>query len=271
MPAGFILRHAEPKGLNTLYFDVLRDPKAVTTEQWLEQFDLKGRQSIVVQDLYLSAAPEIVQLRAMDILEQFPTLRNSWSEETLTIQGTVSIPDYNKLTQQLSAVLGFSDTFSIDTQKLAINQGQDDENPDGPQSLFYKIRGKIQQTQFDFPISSATLASEELSKVVQLIEDYHDLKLLADNRAHHVGIVLIGTADSSGGSTTNQELSQARASAVRTLLIERGVNADDVMAVGIGKIDLPQMATTGRKVLVNVVYHPNTMVHTQEVGNKNLQ
>jgi outer membrane protein OmpA-like peptidoglycan-associated protein len=77
-----------------------------------------------------------------------------------------------------------------------------------------------------FPSGTATLPDAELPALDRIAE------LFAERPALSARIE--GHTDSSGSAAINQTLSEQRAEAVRTALIERGVDADRLNAAGLG-------------------------------------
>ena len=219
------------------------------------------------QEYYFSADPLIIQLRAKQVLEKFPLITVAWNGGTLSLRGELSITEYNELQKDLDSILAFKNNFTLDTKGVAIAQEKLNEVANQQQMLFQKALTEIQKAQFDFPVASAELDATQVEKTSQLADDLEDLLLLASINQYSLGIIIIGTADSLGASSANDEISQTRAEYVKSLLIENGIDNREIMAVGIGKIELEQVATTARKVLINVVYHQNTLVHTEQKGN----
>jgi outer membrane protein OmpA-like peptidoglycan-associated protein len=78
-----------------------------------------------------------------------------------------------------------------------------------------------------FASNKATLlpgAREKLDDVADALKEAPDSKLVVE-----------GHTDSRGSDALNQQLSQARADAVRAYLVRRGVDASQVQAVGMGE------------------------------------
>ena len=67
-------------------------------------------------------------------------------------------------------------------------------------------------------------AVAELNKLVVILKDHQEIRK----------IMIDGHADTSGDSTKNAKLAQARAESARTYLIKKGVNADRLVATGFG-------------------------------------
>jgi outer membrane protein OmpA-like peptidoglycan-associated protein len=261
-PAGIVLRSAEQNGVKGIELDALRDPNAMSVEQWLEQFDLGQREINIKQELYFSAEPQIVQQRVESILAEFSGLNATWTDKTLSLNGTLSVPEYNNLKQRIHAVLGFTSAYTLNTQPLNIKQAETVDSRSQQQLLFQNALADIQQIQFDFPIATAELDNDQIEKVHRLAGEIKNLMLLAQINQFDLGIIVVGTADSLGASVANDEISQKRAEHVKSVLVEQGLDSSEIMAVGIGKIELKKISTTARKVLINVVYHQNTLGHT---------
>ena len=261
-PAGLMLHSAKQNSVNGIELHVLRDPNAISVEQWLEQFDIGQRKTVIKQKSYFSAEPQIVQQRINSVLAEFSDINMTWSDTTLSLYGTVSVVEYNRLSQRLDAVLGFIDNYTLNTQALSIRQSETVDSRNQQQQLFESALANIQQVQFDFSVATTKLDTDQIEAVKKLADNIKNLMLLAQINQYNLGIIIVGTADSLGASLANDEISQMRAEHVKSVLIEQGIDSEEMMAVGIGKVELKQIATSARKVLINVVYHQNTLGHT---------
>lgn len=80
---------------------------------------------------------------------------------------------------------------------------------------------------FVFDSASANIkqaAIENFGKVTKFVDDYPDRQIRVE-----------GHTDSSGGSTLNMKLSKQRAEAVKQLLVNYGIKANRIIAVGMGE------------------------------------
>jgi outer membrane protein OmpA-like peptidoglycan-associated protein len=108
-----------------------------------------------------------------------------------------------------------------------------------------KLKGDIL-----FPSGSPTVkgpAQDSIVKITNIVKKY------PENR-----ITIIGHTDSSGSGSVNQTLSEQRANAVRALMIQKGMPAKHVQAVGVGESqpavsnDTPQGRAQNRRVELQI-------------------
>ena len=78
-----------------------------------------------------------------------------------------------------------------------------------------------------FDVGSADLKAEAVTQLVQVGDI---MAKYADNRVR-----IEGHTDSTGSTDSNQKLSERRASAVRTVLVSRGVKEEQVSVLGMGE------------------------------------
>jgi outer membrane protein OmpA-like peptidoglycan-associated protein len=85
-------------------------------------------------------------------------------------------------------------------------------------------------------MADATLFASEGAILLPTARQNLDLVADALKAAHGHRIVVEGYTDSQGANTSNRELSQRRAQAVRAYMVSRGVPADSIRAEGLGGI-----------------------------------
>jgi outer membrane protein OmpA-like peptidoglycan-associated protein len=121
----------------------------------------------------------------------------------------------------VGALAGGSVGLYLDKQRkelAAVAETKKTENG----SLVTKLNGDIL-----FSSGSAVLkpeAVEQLQKVGDIIAKYSDDRVRIE-----------GHTDSTGGNAKNEELSQRRADAVKTILVSRGVKETQITALGMGE------------------------------------
>ena len=87
------------------------------------------------------------------------------------------------------------------------------------------FRRRLAESTVHFAVNSAEIPSAEIAALVDLAQEIR--RVGAD-------IIIIGHADPTGRAAKNDALSQARADAVRNRLLQAGVEAARVMALGEG-------------------------------------
>lgn len=122
----------------------------------------------------------------------------------------------------LGGVAGGAYGYKLDKQAKELEKiAETKRTEDG---IVTKLKGDLL-----FPTGSTELAGAGKNNVGQVADI---LKKYPENR-----IVVVGHTDSTGKSDKNQMLSEARAQAVRTLIVAQGVPAEAVTAVGAGQND----------------------------------
>jgi outer membrane protein OmpA-like peptidoglycan-associated protein len=84
-------------------------------------------------------------------------------------------------------------------------------------------------------LSGAVLFASGKSTLLPIAQDKLNQVAQALNDQGYKSLLVEGHTDSVGGDQKNQELSQARAEAVRSHLISRGIPSDKIRAMGIGE------------------------------------
>lgn len=119
----------------------------------------------------------------------------------------------------------------------------------GPRSLYDDLvaNGFFSTTGILFASGSATIRPEStptLEAVLELLEEHEDVSLLIE-----------GHTDSQGADAANQTLSEQRAAAVRSYLVEHGVDAGRLDTIGYGESQpaadnaTPEGMATNRRVV----------------------
>ena len=132
--------------------------------------------------------------------------------------------------------------YSLYIDDLRIAEG-------GPRSLYDDLEseGFISTTAIRFDTGSATLKPEStgiLNDVLDMLQEHDDVRLVVE-----------GHTDSQGSDASNQTLSEQRAEAVVTWLVNRGVNKDRLDAEGLGESqptasnDTPEGMAQNRRVV----------------------
>lgn len=143
----------------------------------------------------------------------------------------------------LGAAAGGAIGYKMDKQAKELQQIAETKRTE--QGIITKLKGDIL-----FPSGSPTVkgpAQESIAKITNIVKKY------PENR-----ITIIGHTDSTGSDSVNQTLSEQRAQAVRALMVQKGMNAKHVQAVGVGESQpaasnsTPQGRTANRRVELQI-------------------
>jgi outer membrane protein OmpA-like peptidoglycan-associated protein len=93
---------------------------------------------------------------------------------------------------------------------------------------------RLEQQIVLFPINSSVLTADESARIDNIEESLDKLQETADKLGRKVQVVLNGRADQTGAETKNVALSAQRAQRVYDALLERGIPAETISAVGLG-------------------------------------
>jgi len=167
-------------------------------------------------------------VNASPVILQHPLTGNTWHHIAIYIHkniGKVYIDQYrvsaiNTLPAGAGKIDIKADRYGIKIKNVRLAAGGDDK--------YNKIitDGKI-VTHILFDVNKSTIKPEStgtLNEIAKLLKDHSDLKLEID-----------GYTDSDGGEDANMKLSQNRADAVRSQLVEMGIDQSRLTAKGFGE------------------------------------
>jgi OOP family OmpA-OmpF porin len=199
----------------------LRDPLAVEPDEIARSVGLAAEILDSSWKSYASTDDPVVLRRAQLLLESPETVRVDLSHGTLRLSGSAN-PDWivraRDLIPQLPGVV------AVDTSALSTARSE----------WFLGLKSSVEGVRIFFDAGSRTIAQSELGKLPPLAEAL--THLFADGYPQNgVRVEVLGMADDAGESTFNQKLSQERADAVRLRLIELGVDANQLFAIGQGE------------------------------------
>ena len=144
-------------------------------------------------------------------------------------------------------VWGLRDPMSLDPVALAASEGIPADKLTAHfvpyQSLdqrflrlreFDAERHRLEQQAVLFPVNSSALTADQSIRIDNIEESLDKLQETAEKLGHKIHVVLYGRADHTGPEAKNATLSQERAQQVYEALLERGIPADMISAVGLG-------------------------------------
>ncbi|MGV2871709.1 OmpA family protein [Colwellia sp. E150_009] len=234
--------------------DILRDPNAIGVSEWLQKQDLTIESLALVERQYYSLSPEILLVRAQQILAQYSQIQSNWQNEVLNLSGTIDLLQLEKLLNALATV-GFSEGNNLNIQDIKLpssNIMATDQKV--TQQIFNELVARISIIQLDFSVKSDKITPTMTVTLQQLYQYLQQLEQLADELELNIGLLVIGCSDNSGNRVNNAQLSLQRAKNSRNVLRKLGFSEQKMFITGLGQIDIEKVNNQARKVMFNVLF-----------------
>jgi len=234
--------------------DILRDPNAIGVSEWLQKQDLTIESLALVERQYYSLSPEILLVRAQQILAQYSQIQSNWQNEVLNLSGTIDLLQLEKLLNALATV-GFSEGNNLNIQDIKLPSSNImATNKKVTQQIFNELVARISIIQLDFSVKSDKITPTMTVTLQQLYQYLQQLELLADELELNIGLLVIGCSDNSGNRVNNAQLSLQRAKNSRNVLSKLGFSEQKMFITGLGQIDIEKVNNQARKVMFNVLF-----------------
>jgi len=234
--------------------DILRDPNAIGVSEWLQKQDLTIESLALVERQYYSLSPEILLVRAQQILAQYSQIQSNWQNEVLNLSGTIDLLQLEKLLNALATV-GFSEGNNLNIQDIKLPSSNImATNKKVTQQIFNELVARISIIQLDFSVKSDKITPTMTVTLQQLYQYLQQLELLADELEFNIGLLVIGCSDNSGNRVNNAQLSLQRAKNSRNVLSKLGFSEQKMFITGLGQIDIEKVNNQARKVMFNVLF-----------------
>lgn len=247
-PAGIHLESVE-MNQGTLVIKYLRDPMAVPADQWIEAQNLQLPNVIYQEKLFASLAPEIIKQKVDLVLAGTNVNYSIENNELVLMAGNL----YEKTPQVVSALLSIPGILAVNSNALDAGAKTGLSSAEQQQLLINMLTKALNNNSIVFASKSATLSNAMMSKVDQLAKQIKQLNHLSTQQEKPLGIILTGYSDNSGNSQQNLVLSQQRAEQVKKHLVNKGVSADILHAVGAGEMPFTELKQAARSVVFSVV------------------
>lgn len=151
------------------------------------------------------------------LFKEFPNVNGSFADKALNLAGQVaSFDDKSNLVGKAQELLG--NVFSINADNVTVEEAEADEIAD------------MSAANIDLEIVFATGSSQISPRYYRRLNSF--AKYVSEN---NIKGEIAGYTDNTGDATQNQQLSEKRANAVREYLIQQGVPAEALTAVGHGQ------------------------------------
>ncbi|GAA0859594.1 OmpA family protein [Aliiglaciecola litoralis] len=251
---GILVHSAKTTGWQNVAISVLRDPSAISVEQWLEERQIDPQRVQFQESGYLSLEPKLVNTRLENTLNRYPRVTLSWHQGKPVLTGTVANAQRQMLARDLFAIPGLSDANElikgVSVEELAT---VDDDSPEILRALFEITRAKIDSAQIEFEQGQSSLNEAAKDQLTALASYLKTAIELSKKLELNVGLIIMGASDSSGSKQFNQALSRKRAQAAQQFLVDQGIDAGYLNAIGLGVVELTATGSGARKVIFNII------------------
>ncbi len=213
----------------------LRDPLADDPMKVLTDAGVRAQDVELRFKAFQSLDESFVSLRVRAALNPPASVELSLAGGKLTAKGRASHPwiaGARRAAAQIPGVTKFDDSelVDLDLEQLEI------------------LRGEAQGLSVRFIFASTELAKGQDEPLNRLAATLLDMYELARPAAIQINVQVIGNTDGSGVEERNVRLSRDRADRVVTLLVARGIPAQDLTAVGVGStLPMAQETTEAAK------------------------
>ncbi|WJG09801.1 OmpA family protein [Aliiglaciecola sp. LCG003] len=251
---GIIVTRINPSGWFNIQLAVLRDPETISIQDWLQQQNIATQRVLVTEKHYLSLEHSMLAKRLGSLIEQYPDISLTWQGSVPQLQGKLAIADRQRLAAKLAALSGLANPSEL-VEKIEISELNtvSEDNPEILRTLFDINMARIERTQVEFEQGKSdldALGKENLRTVASYLRRAMDL---AKKLELNVGLIIMGASDSSGSPQYNQALSRKRALSAQAFLIEQGIEAGYLSAIGLGVVEIEASRSDVRKVIFKVV------------------
>lgn len=252
---GFVLNDVDKSGLTKVKVTLLRDPSALSVDDWLLENDINKDNLDIEEKRYLSLAPELLKLRLTKLLADYPELTVIWEDNLPVLTGKLPNAKRQALSSKLLALPGLNEPLNVmslvEVEELD-NRGEN--NPAILKALLELNIAKVDSIQLEFDQGQSGLSDLAKEQLKMLANNFQTVVDLADKQNLSLGLIIMGASDPVGGREYNQRLSRDRARAAQKVLVEQGVDPGYLNAIGLGIVESKTTGKGVRKVLFNVVY-----------------
>jgi outer membrane protein OmpA-like peptidoglycan-associated protein len=251
---GILVLEANTVGWHNVELDILRDPEAVSIDVWLQQHDIDATRVDVNERRYLSLESAILTSRLNKVFARYPDVAVSWQQNMPMLTGSIPNAQRQKLTADLMAIPGLTNVTEL-IENISIEELTtiDDDSPEMLTALYEINSAKIDSIQITFGQGQSELSEDAKDNLRALANYLNNSIQLAKKLELNVGLIIMGASDSSGSKQFNQSLSRKRAQAAQRFLVEQGIDAGYLNAIGLGVVELADSGPSGRKVIFKII------------------
>jgi OOP family OmpA-OmpF porin len=199
----------------------LRDPFASDPLKILKETKLEPDKIIFHWEPYHSIYPELILKRAKTALAPPETVNLELKNDILFVNGSAShqwIVEARKIVRTIPGIVRYQEDNLVDVDLRDINL----------------TREKIKKQYLLFNVSETKIEPGHMDILDDLTTDMSKLFKLGQVIDKRVRIEIAGHADASGSEKVNMEISAKRANNALSVLVTKGLNAENFTALGVG-------------------------------------
>lgn len=250
---GMLVTEIESTGRNRVSATILRDRASLPIEDWLQEHDINRADLRIIEQAFISIESEIVARKLSQLVANYPSL--SFIPASQEVSGILNWRQMQQFNRDFAALPGIGE-LSIDRSnvRLAEISLQAGDQPAIQRQLFEQLVGEISRVQIEFQVGESNLDEAAINTVVELTKLLESALEIGQSLQLSANLIIIGASDTSGATSVNQRLSLQRANAVKTALINQGIEVNRLYSTGIGEINLSSDAVATRRVMFNLMY-----------------
>ncbi|MDN3649859.1 OmpA family protein [Reinekea marina] len=215
--------------------------------------------SLDEQIVYFQLPENAGSVESVDVSESIQTLLSNFDQVKafeqngeLRLSGIISQESLKKIMSSAE----FNDFYNrVDFSDVTILQAENLAKASITQSDQYQqLIQEVGSVSFYFLPSSLALTQESQVELLRLVKNLKQLNSLhTDYGFPAFELLIVGFADSQGSVDANQRISQLRASHVKDMLVENGVDSTLIVSWGFGHVDGSELsADSQRRVSVSL-------------------
>lgn len=252
---GIILYEIEKSGITDVKVTLMRDPDAISIDNWLSENNIDKNKLLLEEKQFLSLAPQLIKPRLNRLLADYPELTLLWEDNLPKLGGKLPNARRQALSTKLLALPGLSDSQAIMSQvEIEELDNRAENNPAVLKALLELNIAKVDSIQLEFDQGQSELSELAREQLKMLANNFQTVVDLADKQQLSLGLIIMGASDPVGSRAYNQRLSRERAQAAQRVLVEQGIDPGYLNAIGLGIVESRTTGKGVRKVLFNVVY-----------------
>lgn len=249
-PAGILLQSASIKN-RQLVIRVMRDPAAISIEQWLADNFIDVPIGQYTETPFISLADEIRDKKVATVL--------AGSKISYVIKGAelslTADPELLFSTELQMRLLAIPGIENLDTQAISLTQA---EQIASHETVWGALKNSLLSHSVTFNSQSVQLTAEMTHRLDIIAQQIQQLVTLSKDMQQQFGVVITGFSDNTGNQQQNLLLSQQRAEQVKQALLTRNIPSEILHAVGVGEIPFAALKQSARSVTLTVI-EVNTM------------